>query len=161
MSKTVKKSDTTKKTGAARSVARLGAVQALYQMDMNGEKAAAIVDEFVNHRLDIPLEEGMALGDADRDFFIDIIKGVEARAEEIDGFISGNLAKDWSLPRIESVVRAILRAGTYELIGRPDIPTPVVIDEYVEVAKAFHEDTAPSFVNGVLDKLARKIRNID
>lgn len=148
-----------KKTGAARSVARLGAVQALYQMDMNGEKAAAIVDEFINHRLDIPLEEDMELGDADQGFFVDIIQGVEDRAEEIDGFISANLAKDWSLPRIESVVRAILRAGTYELIARPDVPTPVVIDEYVEVAKAFHGDTAPGFVNGVLDKLAGKIRN--
>ena len=69
------------------------------------------------------------------------------------------MTKDWKLERIESVARAVLRAGTYEIIARPDVPTSVIISEYVDVTKAFFDDTKPGFVNGVLDKLAQQIRN--
>ncbi len=81
-----------------------------------------------------------------------------ARKTEVDEHISSSLSEDWSLARIEPVIKGILAAGTYELIARPDVPTKVIINEYVDVAKAFFEDSKPGFVNGVLDRLSQKIR---
>lgn len=148
---------TSKKQGGARSVSRLGAVQALYQMEMNDEFARNVIDEFLNHRLDEEIE-GDQYAKADKAFFADLVKGVEARFDEIDNYLSGSLSENWTLERIEPVARGILRAGIYELIARPDVPTSVVINEYVDVAKAFFDDTKPGFINGVLDRLAKSIR---
>lgn len=152
-----KKAETTTSKGGARSAARLGAVQALYQMEMSGQPAQNIIDEFINHRLGEVIEDDQ-YADADQNFFANLVKGVEERTEEIDGHLAGSLAENWSLDRIEPVARSILRAGVYELIGRPDVPTSVVINEYVDVAKAFFDDSKPGFINGVLDKLAKIIR---
>ncbi len=151
------KAESTSSKGGARSASRLAAVQALYQMEMNDEHAHNIVDEFIDHRLGAVIE-GDHYSDADVAFFANLVKGVEERAKEIDDHVSGSLADNWTLTRIEPVARAILRAGTYELIGRPDVPTSVVINEYVDVAKAFFDDSKPGFINGVLDKLAKIIR---
>ena len=146
-----------KKYGGARSAARLRAVQALYQMEMNDEGAGSIIAEFIDHRLN-EIIEGDHLTGADNIFFADLVKGVEDRMAEIDSHVAGSLTESWTLDRIEPVARAILRAGTYELMARPDVPTSVVINEYVDVAKAFFDDSKPGFINGVLDKLAKSIR---
>lgn len=152
-----KKAEGKKTKGGARSSSRLAAVQALYQMEMNNEHAQSIVDEFIAHRLGAIIE-GDHYADADEAFFANLVKGVEERSEEIDQHLAGSLADNWTLTRIESVARGILRAGTYELIARPDVPTSVVINEYVDVAKAFFDDSKPGFINGVLDRLAKIIR---
>lgn len=152
-----KASKPAKRHSGARSSARLRAVQALYQMEMNDENAGITIAEFIDHRLNEVIE-GDHLNDADNIFFADVVKGVEDHLAEIDGHISGCLSDSWTLARIEPVARGMLRAGTFELIARPDVPTSVVINEYVEVAKAFFDDSKPGFVNGVLDKLAKSIR---
>lgn len=143
--------------GGARSSARLAAVQALYQIEAGGSKSLIVVKEFVDHRIGETIDDD-AYAKADSEFFSDIVLGVDKRTEEIDEQISSNLSKDWSLGRIESVARAVLRAGTYEIMARPDVPTSVIINEYVDVTKAFYEDSTPGFVNGVLDKIAKKNR---
>ncbi|MCF6214804.1 MAG: transcription antitermination factor NusB [Emcibacter sp.] len=155
MSKNAKK--TTSKQGGARSASRLGAAQALYQMDIGDQSAQQVIAEFIDYRLGEVIE-GDHYASADTVFFNDLVKGVEERRTDIDAHVAGSLSEGWTLARIEPVARAILRAGTYELMGRPDIPTSVVINEYVDVAKAFFDDSKPGFINGVLDKLAKTIR---
>ncbi len=144
--------------GGGRSSARLAAAQALYQMEMNNTRAKVVIDEFVDHRLGKTIDDDQ-YSKVDIDFFIDIVMGVEKRQSEIDELIIDALSEDWTLPRIESVARAVLRAGTYEIIARPDVPTSVIINEYIDLTKAFFEDKKPGFVNGVLDKISRKIRS--
>ena len=143
--------------GGARSSARLAAVQALYQIEASDAKSLVVVQEFIDHRIGEIIDDD-SFATADGEFFKDIVIGVEQRAEEIDEQIRSSLSKDWSLERIESVARAVLRAGTYEILARPDVPTSVIINEYVDVAKAFYEDSTPGFVNGVLDKIAKNNR---
>lgn len=141
-----------------RSVARLVGVQALYQIDFAGEAPETVLREFLDHRL---AELMIAAGAErmDQDFFLDLVRGVAARREEIDGLIAPCLAKGWILERIDGVLRAILRAGTYELLARPDVPPRVVINEYMDVAHAFFEDRELGFVNAVLDVLAQRLRS--
>ena len=143
--------------GGARSSARLAAVQALYQIEASGSPSIVVTREFVEHRFGEIVDDEQ-YSKADADFFTDLVIGVDKRVDEIDENIKNNLSKDWKLERIESVARAILRAGTYEILSRPDIPTSVIINEYVDVTKAFFEDSTPGFVNGVLDKIAKKFR---
>ena len=143
--------------GGARSSARLAAVQALYQIEASDAKSLLVVQEFSDHRINETIDDDF-FAKADNKFFQDIVLGVEQRSEEIDKQLSENLKKDWSLERIESVARAILRAGAYELLARPDVPTSVIINEYIDVTKAFYEDSTPGFVNGVLDKIAKTNR---
>ncbi len=147
------------KKGGPRSAARLGAVQALYQLDM-AEKPAVkmIIEEYSNHRLGKEIE-GDQYSDADIVLFSDIVDGAFSRLEEIDTNIKKFLTPDWPIDRIEKLLRAILRAGCYEIIARPDVPTPVIINEYVDVAHAFYDRIETSFVNGILDKLAKELRS--
>jgi N utilization substance protein B len=140
-----------------RAAARLAAVQALYQMETAGAGVESVILEFNAHRLGGDIE-GFALHDADGEFFAEIARGVIENQRRIDPFIDKNLAKNWALPRLDATARAILRAAVYELIKRPDIPYPVVIDEYVEIAKAFFEGEEPKFINGVLDAAAKIAR---
>lgn len=142
----------------ARAAARLAAVQALYQMEAAGIGVDAVVREFVDHRLDGEIE-GAALHEADAEFFADITRGVVANQRRIDPYIERQLARNWTLSRLDSTARAILRAALYELTMRPDIPFRVVIDEYVELAKAFFgEADEPGFINAVLDAAAQDAR---
>lgn len=146
----------------ARSVARLAAVQALYQMEVSGAGAEAVIREFSEHRFDRDLPEEAAeeahLATADEEFFADLVRGVVANQRKIDAAIARKLAANWRLERIDATVRAILRAGAYELAHRPDVPTEVAIDEYVELAKSFFEGPEPGFVNGALDAVAQDVR---
>ncbi len=140
-----------------RSASRLAAVQALYQMDLAQTDLIDVIAEFnamrFGSRGEVPSVQG-----ADRSFFADILKGVVRRQREIDPLIDQQLAEGWRLTRIDSILRATLRAGALELIERTDVPARVVITEYVNVAHAFLEGDDPRVVNGVLDKLARKLR---
>jgi transcription antitermination protein NusB len=138
----------------ARRVARLAAVQALYQMELAGTGVEAVIREFSDHRFDADLE-GERMARADEDFFAEIVRGVIAAQKDIDGAISARLAKGWRLNRIDATLRAILRAGGFELLRRPDIPAEVAIDEYIEVAKSFFEGPEPGVANAVLDGIAR------
>jgi N utilization substance protein B len=140
-----------------RSAARLAAVQALYQHEMEGTAKARLLDEFHQHRLGREIEDEQ-YADADVDFFDDVVGGALARREEIDALLSDRLAEGWSLARLDKTMLQILRAGAYELLARPDIPVGTAISEYVDVAHAFFDDREAKFVNGVLDAVAKAVR---
>jgi len=142
----------------SRSAARLAAVQALYQQEMEGTPVPRLLKEFHDHRLGATIEDAR-YHDAERDFFDDIVTGVGTRGEEIDVLISGKLAEGWTLERLDRPMRAILRAGAYELIARPDVPVASVITEYVDVAHAFYDKRESGFVNGLLDGIAKETRS--
>ena len=141
----------------SRSAARLAAVQALYQLEMEATPLAKLLHEFHQHRLGATIEDA-TYADAERDFFDDVVSGVDARRDEIDALITARLAEGWSLARIDRPMRAILRAGTYELIARPDVPAASVISEYIDVAHAFFDKRETGFVNGLLDAIAKTAR---
>jgi N utilization substance protein B len=142
----------------SRSAARLAAVQALYQHEMEGTPLPRLLHEFHEHRLGATIEDE-TYHDAEIDFFDDLVTGADARREEIDGLISGRLAEGWSLERLDRPMRAILRAGAYELIARSDVPVASVISEYVDVAHAFYDKRESGFVNGLLDAIAKGARS--
>ena len=139
------------------SAARLAAVQALYQMDIAGDGIEDVVAEFLTHRLADWTEDGQSI-DADTDLFATLTRGAGARRDDIDALIVGALAEGWTIERLELLLRAVLRVGTYELMARPETPAKVVIDEYIDVAHAFFGKGPPGFVNGVLDRLAHDLR---
>jgi N utilization substance protein B len=141
----------------ARSAARTAAVQALYQMDLAGTDLNGVIDEFVTLRF--PAEEGdEAVKGADATFFADILRGVVRRQRDIDPLVDQQLATGWRLVRVDSILRAILRAGSFELLERADVPARVVINEYINVAHAFFDEDEPKVVNGILDRIARRLR---
>jgi N utilization substance protein B len=136
----------------ARHAARLGAVQALYQMEMSGNGAEEVAAEFAEHRFaELPATP-------DGEFFHAVVNGVPQHQVEIDRAIAASLSEKWKLERVDSILRAILRCGVFELIGRRDVPAKVVIDEYVAVSGAFFGGDEPGFVNAALDGIARRKR---
>lgn len=141
----------------ARSASRLAAVQALYQLDMEQTPMAMLLDEFHMHRLGAEIED-VEYAQADVRFFDDVVRGAHARRGEIDGLVSAKLAQGWSLERLDKTMLQILRAGTYELLARNDVPRAAAISEYVDVAHAFFDPREAKFVNGVLDAIARDVR---
>jgi N utilization substance protein B len=141
----------------SRSAARLAAVQALYQHEMEKTPIPKLLTEFHHHRLGATIE-GVEYADAEVTFFDDVVSGVHARSEEMDGLISTRLPQDWPLHRLDRPMRQILRAGVYELAARADVPTASVISEYVDVAKAFYGQKEAGFVNGILDAVAKDVR---
>ncbi len=141
----------------SRSAARLAAVQALYQFHMEATPQAKLLDEFHQHRLGKEIEDDQ-LAPAEVDFFDDLVIGALARMDEIDAIISARLAEGWTLVRLDKTMVQILRAGTYELLARPDVPKKAVITEYVDVAHAFFNEREAKFVNGVLDAVAKETR---
>lgn len=141
----------------SRSAARLAAVQALYQQEMEGTEPARLIHEFHQHRLGATIE-GDTYADAEISFFDDLVSGALARREEIDALIAERLADGWSLERLDKPMKAILRVGTYELVARPDVPVASVISEYVDVADAFYDKREKGFVNGLLDAIAKVSR---
>ena len=157
--------NTPKASGArskARSAARLAAVQALYQQHMEGTAMARLLDEFHQHRLGRTIDDDdfddAEYADAEVPFFDDVVRGVDARRDEIDALVAGKLAAGWSIARLDKTMLQVLRAGTYELIARADVPAAGTINEYVEVAKAFFDDGQAKFVNGILDAVSRETR---
>ena len=142
----------------ARSAARLAAVQALYQRHMEKTALTKLLDEFHQHRLGVEIEDEQ-YEDAEVDFFDDIVSGVVARDEEIDALLVERLAEGWTLARLDKTMLQILRCGTYELLARADVPTATAISEYVDVAHAFFDEREAKFVNGILDAVAKEVRN--
>ncbi len=146
-----------KPVSQARSAARLAAVQALYQHDMEGTPQAMLLNEFHLHRLGAEIED-MQFAKAEVAFFDDVVKGVLARRDEIDAQLSEKLATGWKLERLDKTMLQILRAGAYELMARADVPVGTAISEYVDVAHAFFEAREAKFVNGLLDAVAKAVR---
>jgi N utilization substance protein B len=140
-----------------RSAARLAGVQALYEMEMSGKSVVESVAEFEAHWMGREVDD-VAFKPAEEGFFRDLVGGVVQDQVLIDRKIDGALQTGWPLRRIEAVLRAILRAGCYELLRRRDVPAKVVISEYVDVTHAFYEGEEPGLVNAVLDVLARDLR---
>lgn len=143
--------------GENRSAARLAAVQALYQMDVTGKGIADIFAEFESHWIGREIE-GAEYKPAEIAYFRNILEGVLADQIAIDREVDTTLSEGWPLKRIEAVMRAILRAGDYELRRRADVPARVIVSEYVDIAGAFFERDEAGMINAVLDALARKTR---
>ncbi len=145
----------------ARAAARLAAVQALYQHHMDRTPPIQLLDEFHLHRLGGEVDpeiEGAQYAKAETAFFDDLVKGVIARQDEIDEVIAARLADGWKIERLDKTMLQILRAGTYELMARADVPTGTAIGEYLDVAHAFFDERETKFVNGVLDAVAKAVR---
>jgi len=140
-----------------RGAARLAAVQALYQMEIGGNGVMETVAEYETFRLGKELDGAQYL-EADHQWFRALIAGVVSEQNRIDPLIQAHLAQDWTLSRLDSILRAILRAGVWEMEKRQDVPVAVVVSEYVEIAKAFFDGDEPKTVNALLDKLAKKLR---
>jgi N utilization substance protein B len=141
----------------SRSAARLAAVQALYQQEMEGTPTTRLIHEFHAHRLGATIGD-VTYADAEESFFDDLVSGTAARLAEIDELIASRLASGWSMARLDKPMKALLRVGTYELLARNDVPVGSVISEYVDVAKAFYDKRESGFVNGLLDALAKVTR---
>jgi N utilization substance protein B len=141
----------------ARSAARLAAVQALYQMDVAGTPLDEIVEEFVQHRFGQEIE-GSTYAQADEAHFSMVVRGVVEDQREIDNAVNDALARGWTLARLDATLRAILRAGTYEIRRCKSVPVKVAINEYVDVAHAFFEGDEPGVVNAVLDRLGADLK---
>ena len=147
-----------KKAPRARSVSRLSAVQALFQLAMSDNASGdAVVDEFRSFRFGSEIE-GETYGRADDAFFSDIVKSAWDNRTDIDGHIETALSEDWSIARLDPLLHAILRAGIYELTARIDVPHAVIIDEYLDIAGAFYDRQEKAFVNGLLDKVSKTVR---
>ncbi|MEM1051210.1 MAG: transcription antitermination factor NusB [Pseudomonadota bacterium] len=146
-----------------RSTARLAAVQALYQRQMEGTKVDELLVEFHRHRLGGKIDdedhEGEQLAEVEVDFFNDLVRGADARRDEIDSVVTAHLSDGWTLTRLDKTMVQILRAGAYELMARADVPAAAAINEYVDVAKAFFDDREAKFVNGILDAVAKEVRS--
>jgi N utilization substance protein B len=140
-----------------RGAARLAAVQALYQMDIAGTALDEILAEFESHWIGREVEGAQYLP-AEAAFFRDVVAGVLREQRSLDPLIDEALARGWPLKRIEAILRAVLRAGAYELGHRNDVPARVVVSEYVDVANAFVDKSETGMVNAVLDQIARKFR---
>ena len=150
----------TKPRSQARAAARLAAVQALYQHEMEATPQAMLLDEFHMHRLggEIDEENEERYAEAEVPFFDAIVTGVLARRDEIDARLGERLAKGWSIGRLDKTMLQILRAGAWELMARADVPTPVAISAYLDVAHAFFDTREAKFANGVLDAVAKAVR---
>ncbi|HML44541.1 MAG: transcription antitermination factor NusB [Hyphomicrobium zavarzinii] len=150
-----------------RTVSRMAAVQALYQMDLAGTDAGEVIEQFNSPPPSPPegapepepdADSMTSLEGADATFFADVVKGVVRRQREIDPLVDQQLRTGWRLVRVDSILRAILRAGVFETLERSDVPARVIINEYINIAKAFFEGDEPKVVNGVLDRIAHKLR---
>jgi transcription antitermination protein NusB len=144
-----------------RTIARLAAVQALYQLELNREvDPEMVVREFARHRFGHGID-GDQYGEADPALFADVVRGVTADLHHLDETISAALTEEWPLPRLDAVLRAILRAGAYELVHRRDVPPRVSISEYTTVAHAFFSGKEPGLANGVLDNIGHRQRGTE
>jgi len=142
-----------------RRAARIAAVQALYQLDMGDELSGTVIKQFSEHRFGDEGDKGLT--NVDEDYFKDIVEGVVKHQDIIDEGIADALSEKWSLKRLDITLRAIMRAASYEIRRRPDVPALVIIDQYVSIASDFFEGKEPGFVNGALDKIAKDVRQAE
>ena len=142
---------------ARRSAARLAAVQALYQIELTGTLSENVLAEFLTHRLGHEVD-GVSYVAADPPLFSSVVRGVGARLADVDAMLTAALDARLPFDRMELLLRAILRAGAWELLANPEVPARIIINEYVEVAHAFYQGRETGMINGVLDSLARRLR---
>jgi N utilization substance protein B len=142
---------------ARRSAARLAAVQALYQIEQSGTPLDKVIAEFARHRFGEPIE-GEAMVEPDAPLFGEIVRGTRLRSEEVDALVSGALDTQFSLARLDVLLRCVMQAGAWELLASLHVPAPIVISEYVNVTRAFFGGKEPAMVNAVLDRIARERR---
>jgi N utilization substance protein B len=143
--------------GRRRALARLAAVQALFQVEQGEHTVEEVIDQFLATRAQESDEAAMPV-DADRAFFAELVEGAASHRNDIEPLVAESLGPSWTMARIDRLVRVVLLAGVYELRHRVDVPARVVINEYVEIAHAFYGEREPGFVNSVLDRLARRLR---
>jgi N utilization substance protein B len=143
-----------------RSVSRLAAVQALYQMILGGAGADEVINQFLTGRPDWMGRDHPGIAKMDQGLFCDVVRGVASDREKLDGLIEAALSKGRTVDRLEVLLRLILEAGTWELTTRPDVPARVVVSEYLGIADAFFEGDQPGLVNAVLDRLAHNLRDV-
>jgi len=141
----------------ARSAARLGAVQALYQMDLAGTDVGEVLAQFSSRAAGDAFDEGQC-GPADFPFLKEVVDGVVREQRSIDPAVNRHLDKSWPLVRLDATLRAILRAAAYEIMFMENVPARVAINEYLDVAHAFFDQQEPKLLNGVLNSLARQRR---
>jgi N utilization substance protein B len=141
----------------ARSAARLGAVQTLFQMELSEQGVDEAIRDFLDHRSGAEID-GAQYAEADARMFESVVRGAVEHQVAIDGALDKCLPEEWPLFRLDSILRAILRASAFEILMRRDIPVRVVINEYVDVARAFFDGAEASMANGVMDRLARVAR---
>ena len=141
----------------SRTTGRLAAVQALYQLDVTDAVPDAVVADFLLHRLEETVDD-VPYQTADRTHFESVVRGVSLAHEDVDDMISAVLSEDWTVARLEPLLRAVMRAGTFELAYLVQVPPRVAITEYMAVAQAFFNEREPAMVNGVLDAIARALR---
>ena len=137
-------------------MARIAAVQALYQIDLNGDAAEPVIAQFLQHRLGQEVD-GMLMN-ADKDFFLALVRGVTSRREQLDEMIAAAMSTGRDPERMEVVLRAILRAGAFELVARADIPPRVSIKEYIDLTGDFFSEKEAALTNAILDRVARVVR---
>jgi N utilization substance protein B len=135
---------------AARSRARRRALQALYAWQMSGSSSRAVIEQF-RHEQDMQV--------ADLEYFEDLVLGVDAHRAELDAALAPFL--DRGIEQVDPIERATLRLGAYELKHRLDVPYRVVLNEAIELVKRFGSEHGHTYVNGVLDKLAREWRRVE
>ncbi|MCE7027890.1 transcription antitermination factor NusB [Jiella avicenniae] len=145
------------KAANKRGAARLAAVQALYQMEVGGSTLMETVAEYESFRLGREID-GDQYRDADAAWFRDVVAGVVRQQTAIDPLIHKALPTDWPLARLDTTLRALMRAGVFEIRSRLDVPVAVIINEYVDVARAFYTEEEPRLVNAVLDRIAKEQR---
>ena len=144
------------------STARLVAIQALYSMDMTGTTPAQALDEYNDRRQNAADADGEpSLAKPDKDLIVQLVHGTAAEMAAVDELIGSALSGEWTIDRIEAILRAILRVGVWELKSRPNTPARVAISEYVDIARAFYAGTEPNLVNAVMDRMARTLRPQD
>ncbi|MDR1267057.1 MAG: transcription antitermination factor NusB [Holosporales bacterium] len=144
-----------------RGFARLAAVQALYQQENQQQSADEILEEFLSYRLGSPIVEEDSAAEvphSDKAFLSALLTGVAQEQNRLDALIKERLPETWTLPQLDPVVRAILRAGAFELLAMPEIPLSIILNEYIELAKAFFDRREPMFINGILHSIAHSLR---
>jgi N utilization substance protein B len=141
----------------ARSMARLSAVQAVFQLLQGEDKASDIVDQFLRFRTAEGGDAGMP-AEADRPFFTSLVRGVEADQPALIELVEGALARDWTVARLDRLMRAVLVTGVHEMKARRDVPAPVILSEYARVAGQFYQGNEPTFVTSLLDRVGRQLR---
>lgn len=144
-------------TAFGRSAARMAAIQALYQVELGEITPEAVIEEFINHRFDGPLDD-LSLEKTDVPLFKRLVLGTSAEADTMDDILSAVLTEGWPVERLDRVLRLVLRCGAYELANCIDIPGRVTIAEYLRIAESFYDGKEPAMVNAVLDALARSLR---
>jgi len=147
-----------KRKFTSRSVARLNAVQALYQLDKGEDNASSVIKDFLENRIGTDVE-GDLYKQPDTTLFVSLVRGTEAQLDSLDEMITAHLGEGWTLHRMDGVLKAILRVGTYELTFTSDTPVPVILNEYLDITRAFFDTKEIAFINSVLDKVAKIVRS--